>query len=102
MDIAVYHCQQAAEKALKAWLTRNDTVFAKTHDLQILINQCQTTQAAFSNYQTHVRILSPFATEFRYPGDFEEPDPKRASEALTFAEELVEFCGEIIEKMKRV
>ena len=24
LDTAVYHCQQAAEKALKAYLTRND------------------------------------------------------------------------------
>ena len=32
-DTAVYHCQQAAEKALKAYLTLKDTPFQKVHDL---------------------------------------------------------------------
>lgn len=30
---AVYHCQQAAEKMLKAWLTHRGVGFPKTHDL---------------------------------------------------------------------
>ena len=33
LDTAVYHCQQAAEKALKAYLTLKDTPFQKVHDL---------------------------------------------------------------------
>ncbi len=35
LDTAVYHCQQAAEKALKAFLTYHDIVFEKTHDLRV-------------------------------------------------------------------
>ena len=30
-DIAAYHCQQAAEKALKVYLVQQDTPFSKTH-----------------------------------------------------------------------
>ncbi len=33
---AVFHCQQAAEKAMKAFLTWHDVPFRKTHDLGIL------------------------------------------------------------------
>jgi len=33
LDAVVYHCQQSAEKALKAYLTHQDVVFKKTHDL---------------------------------------------------------------------
>ena len=36
LDIAVYHCQQAAEKAIKAWLVWKDMPFPKTHDLEAL------------------------------------------------------------------
>jgi HEPN domain-containing protein len=38
LDLAVYHCQQAAEKALKAILFWNDIPFRKTHDLEELIS----------------------------------------------------------------
>jgi len=33
LDIAVYHCQQAAKKALKGWLTAKEIIFPKTHSL---------------------------------------------------------------------
>jgi hypothetical protein len=31
---ACYCCKQAAEKAIKAWLTCHDITFPKTHDLE--------------------------------------------------------------------
>jgi HEPN domain-containing protein len=36
-DTAVYHCQQAAEKAIKGWLVQNDQRFEKIHDLRVLV-----------------------------------------------------------------
>lgn len=36
---AVFHCQQAVEKALKAFLVWHDEPFQKTHDLGKLGNQ---------------------------------------------------------------
>ncbi|MFN2508963.1 MAG: HEPN domain-containing protein, partial [Chthoniobacterales bacterium] len=33
LDTAIYHCQQAAEKAVKAYLTFQDEPFEKTHDI---------------------------------------------------------------------
>ena len=36
-DVAVYHCQQAAEKALKAYLVFYDQRVAKTHDVGLLL-----------------------------------------------------------------
>ncbi|BAZ81238.1 HEPN domain-containing protein [Sphaerospermopsis kisseleviana CS-549] len=40
LDAVVYHCQQSAEKALKAYLTYQDLVFKKTHDLGVLVEMC--------------------------------------------------------------
>jgi HEPN domain-containing protein len=34
---AVYHCQQAAEKAVKALLVYRETPFPKTHDIERLV-----------------------------------------------------------------
>jgi hypothetical protein len=39
LDTAAYHCQQAAEKAIKAYLVYHDVRFEKTHDLDVLLSQ---------------------------------------------------------------
>jgi HEPN domain-containing protein len=39
-ETALYHCQQAAEKALKAFLTWHDQPFRKTHNLLELGDAC--------------------------------------------------------------
>lgn len=75
LDTAVYHCQQAAEKGLKAYLTLKDTSFQKVHDLSVLIEQCMELDRTFAQISDISEILSPYATAFRYPGDVLEPDP---------------------------
>ena len=40
IEDALFHCQQAAEKSLKAFLTAHDTPFKKTHDLDELGRAC--------------------------------------------------------------
>ena len=35
-DVAVYHCQQAAEKAVKAFLVHHGKPYEKTHDIEVL------------------------------------------------------------------
>ena len=37
LDSAVYHCQQASEKAVKGFLTLHDVRVEKTHDVQALM-----------------------------------------------------------------
>lgn len=39
LDVAAYHCQQAAEKALKAYLVFYDQRVAKIHDVGLLLDQ---------------------------------------------------------------
>jgi HEPN domain-containing protein len=39
LDTAIYHCQQAAEKSVKAWLQSNDDPFPKTHDIEDLVER---------------------------------------------------------------
>jgi HEPN domain-containing protein len=37
LDVAIYHCQQAAEKSLKAFLVFHDKCVEKTHDLRLRV-----------------------------------------------------------------
>jgi len=68
LDTAVYHCQQAAEKALKAWLTWQDVPFMKVHDLTALVSHCTKMDEDFAGLAEAAETLTPYATAFRYPG----------------------------------
>ena len=89
LDSAVYHCQQAAEKALKAYLTYQNAVVRKTHDLDVLIELCAVSESSFQELENIADILTPYAVEFRYPGEAVEPEKEEAEEAIRMAEQVV-------------
>lgn len=91
-----YHCQQAAEKALKAWLTARNVVFPKTHDLETLLYLCRPGEAGFGAYVEQARALTPLATEFRYPGDLFEPTSEQAKESLRQAAEIFDYTARLV------
>jgi HEPN domain-containing protein len=41
LSLAWFHAQQAAEKALKAWLIGKGWALVKTHDLVFLVHECR-------------------------------------------------------------
>jgi len=82
LDMVVYHCQQAAEKALKGFLFWHDVPFRKTHNLVELLDQCVILDATLSASSETAQRLAPFAAEFRYPGDLLEPPLEDAQDAV--------------------
>jgi HEPN domain-containing protein len=86
---AAFHCQQAFEKALKAYLVWNDTPFRKTHNLEELVRQCEAFDLRFHELLTLARQLSPFITEFRYPDIESEVDTLAMKSAWTATEDAV-------------
>ena len=93
LDTAVYHCQQTAEKALKAYLTLQDAPFQKVHVLSVLIEQCMEFDRSFEDIRDAVDVLTPYAIAFRYPGDVLEPDPADAEEAFRLADLVLDFVA---------
>ena len=91
LDTAVYHCQQAAEKALKGYLTFKDCPFQKVHVLSVLVEQCMEVDPSFAGLQDPADLLTPYAIAFRYPGDVLEPEPADVKEALEAAEKVLKF-----------
>lgn len=96
LDIAVYHCQQAAEKAIKAYLTYQDIIFEKTHNLVALLALCIPSEPTFSRWEEEAEMLTPYATEFRYPGDVLIPERDEAEQALAAAEGLANFIMQLL------
>ena len=92
-DTGCYHCQQAAEKAIKAWLTAMEIPFIKTHSLELLIGLCLPSAPDMLSFLDHAVELSPLATEFQYSGDVFEPSHDEASHALHLAEEITNWIS---------
>ena len=86
---ALFHCQQAAEKALKGFLTFHQRSFPKTHDLSELTPGCVGLDASLGALLVEADALSQYAWRFRYPGAPYEPGRAEAVEAVRYAESVV-------------
>jgi HEPN domain-containing protein len=85
---SVFHSQQAAEKAVKAFLTFHQIPFRKTHDLADLGSQCVTVDPSLERILREVADLTDYASAFRYPDAPYEPDSDEAAAALATAAKL--------------
>lgn len=85
---SVFHSQQAAEKAAKAFLTFHDVTFRKTHDLNELGSQCVQLEPVLAALFQEAADLNDYAVVFRYLDAPREPDEEEARGALETAERL--------------
>lgn len=84
-DTAVYHCQQAAEKAIKALLAARGVHFPRSHDLTLLVSLAAGILSDVPRLAEAAAVLTPYATLYRYPDSVMEPDDADVAEALGFA-----------------
>jgi HEPN domain-containing protein len=91
---ALFHCQQAAEKAIKSFLAFHQRPFRKTHELRELISECLTIDGSLQATLGQAETLSKYAWRFRYPGALYEPDAAEAGEAYSRAEAIVRAIEE--------
>lgn len=102
-DIAVYHCQQAAEKAVKAFLVHHDKPYEKTHDIEVLVDLACEIDSKFSELADAADALTPYATRFRYPNSTfaVEPQPIEYNEALQHAKSVFDFVLNLLPAVAR-
>lgn len=86
---AAYHCQQAAEKALKAIIASRDAVIPKTHDLRRLVELCILYGSDFDAVRDACDELTPYATDFRYPTDTPDPSVDEVRMAISLSREVL-------------
>jgi HEPN domain-containing protein len=87
-DTACFHCQQAAEKTLKAFLVWSNLPFEKVHAMTYLIELCITQNQEFGSLREQAELLSPYAVEIRYPGDLLGIPEEDAEEAFAAAKAI--------------
>ncbi len=85
-DAACFHAQQCAEKYLKARLQEAEIAFGRTHNLSLLLDLLLPIEPSWETLRPHLRTLTTFAVEFRYPG--ESADKATAREAWELCREV--------------
>jgi len=90
-DSICFHCQQAAEKYLKAYLVSLDIRFEKKHGLSYLLDLIDEKEKVSDEFYEMAEKLEDYAVEIRYPDDWFEPEAEDAKEALEIARKVKEF-----------
>jgi len=89
-SVVGFHSQQAAEKALKAVLASRGDEFPWTHDLRHLMERLAAIAAPLPDALREVRVLGPWAVEFRYGETIE--DQLDRGQALALARGIVAWA----------
>jgi len=96
--IICFHCQQAAEKFLKAFLVENQIEFPRSHDLILLIEKyILPVDDSFHGLIAAATELTGFATSTRYPEIDDDLDIRIAREAYASMNEIKSF---VLDKIK--
>ncbi len=90
---ACFAAQQAAEKALKAFLISKDVNVVKIHDLLTLNQKCAELEPEFTALEQACNLLSPYYMSSRYPdvAQFEEYSKDQTEEVVEQATKIVDF-----------
>jgi len=89
-DTSAFHCQQAIEKLLKAFLTLKEFEFENIHDLELLAQQCAKLDSDFRPLIERVAPVTAYAVRFRYPGPG-DPTVEEVQEALSVVDQVWNF-----------
>ncbi|MFO7882636.1 MAG: HEPN domain-containing protein [Kosmotogaceae bacterium] len=71
LEIICYHCQQSAEKTLKAFLAFKNQEIPKVHDLTYLLDKCVELSPKLKKLQQEALDLTDYSTIVRYPFNIE-------------------------------
>ena len=95
-ETVCYHCQQCAEKYLKAFLMYKNVDFPKTHDLVLLFNLLPKNEPLNLRIQD-LQPLNRYSVEAQYPGEWEPINELEVRDALV----MVRVVRDVFRRMLR-
>lgn len=97
VEIICYHCQQAAEKGIKALIMHcgAEGGMPKLHDLSFLLDQIKNKVSIEDKYYDYADTLTPYGVTIRYPNELflEERHTKKA---IQYADEIIQWVDSIV------
>jgi len=96
-EIICYHCQQAAEKAIKALFILFEVPggIPRKHDLSFLLNQIRNNVEIPTDLRQHADALSVYGIISRYPNEI-PVNQDRARLALQYAAQVLRWAENIV------
>jgi len=91
-----FQAQQAAEKALKGLLIYLHQSFPPVHNLAVLVSLLEKADQDVPNKIRQAVDLSDYAVAARYPGAQEPITQEEHEEAVSIAEEVVQWAERIV------
>ena len=95
-DQALFHAQQAAEKALKALLVALDRPVPRTHDLLVLVDDLVDRFEELDALALDLARLSAYGVAPRYPGRWDDPDTTEVEAAIRIASKVLARTLELL------
>lgn len=97
LEIICFHCQQAAEKAVKSVIVLKGSQggFPRKHDLFLLLSQIKNMVAVDEKLFDYADELTPYGVAARYPSEL-FLEERHAEKAIRMAKEFVEWSKSII------
>lgn len=93
-DGVCYHCQQCAEKYLKALVDEQGMTVPRTHELEDLLSLLLPHYPSIRSLRRGLAFLTNFAVTIRYPGD--NASKRQAVAALRWAERIREELRDLL------
>lgn len=99
LEIICYHCQQTAEKAIKAIIISKDVQggLPKLHDLSFLLRQVKNYVQIEEKYYDYADTLTPYGVAIRYPNEL-FLEERHAKVALQYANEILNWVKQVLEQ----
>lgn len=98
LEPACFHCQQAVEKALKAFLVWKSISFEEVHSLTYLLDLCELQEPEFALLRNKIEGLAPYAVKIRYPTKSIIVTQEKAKESLMITESTWKFVCSLMPK----
>ena len=95
-----FHVQQAAEKALKAWLALLGEMYPLTHSIETLLDLVDDRGAAVEPFRSLIDY-TPYAVEFRYVGADPDAESIDREGAIALVEAMLERVGRRLAEVDR-
>jgi HEPN domain-containing protein len=95
-----FDSQQVVEKSLKALCAYYSIAFPRTHDIAYLIELLTKGDVTVPEDIQHSKLLTSYAVEARYQGDYEPIDESDYAKAVEIAEKVLAWVEKNIEEEK--
>ncbi|MEK7482583.1 MAG: HEPN domain-containing protein [Patescibacteria group bacterium] len=95
-DTLCFHCHQATEKYLKAYLVFQKIHFEKIHHLWQLAKICAQKDKDFLKFEETFKSLDAYYIESRYPSEVSVYPREESKKTLALADELTQFIAQKI------